>query len=82
MQIDARLLPVALHGSFRHSFHGGNLAEREATKKLQINHFSERRLGLGEFVQRLADSRKLAVVDGILQVSVSMAVISNRPPRF
>ena len=59
MQIDAALLPVALHGPLRHAAHGGDLGEGEAAEELQIDDLREIRIDLAELVERIADPGQL-----------------------
>ena len=41
MEINARLLPVPLHRTFRYVPHGGDFGEREAAEELQVDEFGE-----------------------------------------
>jgi hypothetical protein len=55
MQVEAPLLPAALNRPFRHAPHRGDLREREAAEKLQLDDLRELRLDRGEFVERVTD---------------------------
>src|SRR5258706_11248302 len=66
MQVDARLLPVALHGPLRDRLHRGNFGEREPAEELEVDDLREAGIDGGELVQRLADARELFPVGNIL----------------
>jgi hypothetical protein len=67
MQIDARLLPVALYCGFGRAPHGGDFPEREATDKLRLLQPRRKPSRLAKLVCHLADLRELPVVDSILR---------------
>src|SRR5262245_2484742 len=66
VEIDARLLPAALHRAFRHAAHRRDFGEGEAAKEFEVYHLGERGVDLGELVQCLADLHELFFVDDIL----------------
>lgn len=68
MEIDAGLLPMALDGSFRDVFHGGDFEETESAKEAEVDDFGERSIVLGECVEGIADARQLTVVCEVLNV--------------
>jgi hypothetical protein len=68
MEINASFLPLPLDGPFADPPHRCDFGERKTTKKPQVNDFSERWFSLGEFVQRVADSNQLPVINRILDL--------------
>ena len=81
VQVDARLLPVALHGALRHAPHRRNLREREAAEELEVDDCARAGVDRGELVERVADGVSSATSGRLSAISVS-SVISNWPPRF
>src|SRR5262245_4474190 len=65
MQVDSRFLPVALHAALGDTPHPGDFGEREAAEELQIDDLRERRIDLGELVERFAEAGKRSIVDDI-----------------
>ena len=82
MQVDPRLLPVALNGALRDAHHRRDLREREPAKEFQVD--DPRQAGVVglELVERVADPRQLVSVGRSLGDVVESDVISNSPPRF
>src|SRR5882724_4134813 len=66
MEINARLLPPSLHGTFRQLLHGGDFGERKPAEKFQVDHCSELRLDFRQLIQGVADQRELLRVGRIL----------------
>ena len=62
MEIDARLLPHALHRALGHVAHGGDLGERESTEEFQVDYLGERWLQFGKLVESIADLAQFAFV--------------------
>src|SRR5205085_3349942 len=65
VQIDARFLPLALHRAFRDAAHRPDFSEREAAEKFQVYDRRQLAIELGQFVQRVADAAKLALVSQV-----------------
>jgi hypothetical protein len=68
MEVDAGLLPLALDGSLADIPRSRNFRERKSAKILQVNNLRERRVGLGQFVKRIAYASEAAVVHCVLDV--------------
>jgi hypothetical protein len=64
MQVDARLLPLPLHGALGDAAHRGDLGEREAAEKFEVDDLGERGVDPRQLVECLADPEKLALVGG------------------
>jgi hypothetical protein len=66
MEVDARLLPLALHGSLADIPGSRDFREGKSAKILQVNNLREGWFGLGEFLERLTDANEVAVVNRVL----------------
>jgi hypothetical protein len=54
-EINASLLPPALHGSLGQVLEGTYLGERKSAEKFQIHYFSQLRLKFRQPIQSIAD---------------------------
>jgi len=50
VEINARLLPLSLHRTFRQLLHRSDFGEREPAEKLQVNYFSELRFDFRQLI--------------------------------
>src|ERR1700756_2344068 len=69
MEIDACFLPLTLDRSLANIPHSSNFGEGKSAEELEVNDFCKGRLGLGKFVQRLADPREFPIVRRVLDFS-------------
>ena len=76
MEVDARLVPLALNRPFRCAAHGGDLRERKAAEEAQIDNLGEPRLARREIVERVADPLELPRVrNGTIVASSTFGMI-------
>jgi hypothetical protein len=78
MEVDARLLPLALHGSLADIPGSRDFREGKSAKILQVNNLREGWFGLGEFVERLTDANEVAVVNRVLDFGSERGDLEQR----
>ena len=66
MEIDSRLFPPSLYGTFRQVLQGGNFAERKPTEEFHIDQLSQLGLDFSQLIQCIADRREFFSVNRIL----------------
>lgn len=59
MEVEARLLPVPLHGPLREALHGGNLRDRKPAEVLEVHQVGQFLVDAGQFVERGAELGEL-----------------------
>src|SRR5207247_3543936 len=69
VQVNAGFLPLPLSRPLGNISHRGNFGERKPTEKLQVNHFGERCVSLGQLVQRFTDFGELPIINGIFDLA-------------
>ncbi len=66
MEIDSRLFPLSLYGTFRQVLQGGDFSERKSTEEFHVDQLSQLRLDFRQLIQCIADRREFFSVNGIL----------------
>src|SRR5258705_7687261 len=66
MEIDSRLFPLSLYGTFRQVLQGGDFSERKSTEEFHVDQLSQLRLDFRQLIQCIADRREFSSVNGIL----------------
>jgi hypothetical protein len=67
MEIDSRLLPPSLYGTFRQVLQGGDFGERKPAEELHIDQLSKLRLDSSQLIQCIATRREFFSVNGIFR---------------
>jgi hypothetical protein len=66
MEIDSRLFPPSLYGTFRQVLQGSNFGERKPTKEFHIDQLSQLGLDFRQLIQCIAGRREFFSVNRIL----------------
>src|SRR6266481_4182600 len=66
MEIDSRLFPLSLYGTFRQVLQGGDFSERKSTEEFHVDQLSQLRLDFRQLIQCIADRREFFSVNRIL----------------
>ena len=62
MEVDARLVPPALHSALGEVQQTRDFGEREAAEEFQVDHFGQAGIGFAQVVESFADLGQFAMV--------------------
>src|SRR5262245_14912321 len=90
MQVEPCFLPLTLNRTLRRTPQGADFSKRKPAEELQVHDFGERRVGLGQRIERVAQLLKIIFVADVVgdrrverrQLELAAAFLGEAPARM